>query len=227
MLVDAIILTNSSTEKAVRSTLRTMYTLRDSETEHKFNIHLVESGIDHTNVYMSLVANYMKPNEPFNYNRFINHTLDYLQGEWVIISNNDVGYERGWFSEMMKIHEMRPDIQSFSPRDPMLYMKYFDWHFIDSPDHYYESYLVTEAVMGWCIVIKRTALDKIVPFDETFDMYYQDNDYARTIESKGIEHALVRHSIATHLNTASITKLDKAKMDKMQEDKLKFENKWK
>jgi GT2 family glycosyltransferase len=169
----------------------------------------------------------MKPNEPFNYNRFINHTLDHLQGEWVIISNNDVGYERGWFSEMMKIHEMRPDIQSFSPRDPMLYMKYFDWHFIDSPNDYYESYLVTEAVMGWCIVVKRTALDKIVPFDETFDMYYQDNDYARTIESKGIKHALVRHSIATHLNTASITKLDKAKMDKMQEDKLKFENKWK
>jgi hypothetical protein len=165
MLVDAIILTNSSTEKAVRSTLRTMYTLRDSETDHNFNIHLVESGIDHTNVYMSLVANYMKPNEPFNYNRFINHALYYLQGEWVIISNNDVGYERGWFSEMMKIHEMRPDIQSFSPRDPMLYMKYFDWHFIDSPDNYYESYLVTEAVMGWCIVVKRTALDKIVPFE--------------------------------------------------------------
>jgi GT2 family glycosyltransferase len=82
-------------------------------------------------------------------------------------------------------------------------------------------------MMGWCIVIKKTALDKIIPFDEQFDMYYQDNDYAKMIESKGIKHALVRHSIVTHLNTASIVKLDKAKMNKMQTDKIKFENKWK
>jgi hypothetical protein len=227
MLVDAIILTNSNTEKAIRSTKRTMYTLRDSETDYKFNIHLVESGPDVTNEYGHLVANYIKPNEQFNYNRFINHTLDHLQGEWVIISNNDVGYERGWFTEMMKIYKERPDIESFSPKDPMLYMKYYDWHFIDSENDYFESYLVTEAMMGWCIVIKKTALDKIIPFDEQFDMYYQDNDYAKMIESKGIKHALVRHSIVTHLNTASIVKLDKAKMDKMQTDKIKFENKWK
>ena len=226
MLVDAIILTNSNTEKAIRSTKRTMYTLRDSEVVHDFNIHLVESGPDNTNNYMGLVANYIKHNEPFNYNRSINHALPYLQGEWVIISNNDVGYEKGWFSEIIKVHEKRPDIQSFSPRDPMLYMKYYDWHFIDSPSDYFESYIVTEAVQGWCIVIKRDAFNQIIPFDETFDMYYQDNDYARTIESKGIKHALVRHSIATHLNTATVTKLDKAKMDKMQEDKIKFERKW-
>jgi hypothetical protein len=227
MLVDVIILTNSNTEKAIRMTKRTMHTLHDSETEHKFNIHLVESGPDATNEYRGLTANYIKPNEPFNYNKFINHALDYLQGEWVVISNNDVGYEREWFSEMMKIHEKRPDLQSLSPRDPLFYMKYYDWHFIDSVDDYYESYLVSEAVMGWCVVIKRTALEKIVPFDETFDMYYQDNDYAKTIESKGIKHALVRYSLATHLNTATVVRLDKAKIQKMEADQIKFENKWK
>jgi GT2 family glycosyltransferase len=150
-----------------------------------------------------------------------------LQGEWVIISNNDVGYEKGWFSEIMKVHNERKDIESFSPRDPMLYMKYFDWHFINTKDTYFESYNVTEAIMGWCIVIKKKALEKIIPFDKTFDMYYQDNDYAKTIESKGIKHAIVRHAIATHLNTLSITELDKEKIDKMQKDKIKFEKKWK
>jgi GT2 family glycosyltransferase len=173
------------------------------------------------------VANYIKPNEPFNYNRFINHTLSYLKAEWVIISNNDVGYEKGWLSEIMKIHNERQDIESFSPKDPMLYMKYYDGHFINSKDKYFESYVVTEAVMGWCIVIKKTALEQIIPFDETFDMYYQDNDYAKTIESKGIKHAVVRHSIATHLNTLSITEFNKDKINKMQQDKLKFLKKWK
>jgi GT2 family glycosyltransferase len=227
MLVDVIILTNSNTFKDVRNTKRTIYSLLDSENEHCFNIILVESNINHENEYKGLVNNYIKPNESFNYNSFINYALNYLQGEWVIISNNDVGYEKGWFSEIMKVHNERKDIESFSPRDPMLYMKYFDWHFINTKDTYFESYNVTEAIMGWCIVIKKKALEKIIPFDKTFDMYYQDNDYAKTIESKGIKHAIVRHAIATHLNTLSITELDKEKIDKMQKDKIKFEKKWK
>ena len=227
MDIDVIILTNSNTNQAIKNTKRTIYTLLDSETEYKFNINLVESSINHENNYINLVANYIKPNEPFNYNRFINHTLSYLKAEWVIISNNDVGYEKGWLSEIMKIHNERQDIESFSPKDPMLYMKYYDGHFINSKDKYFESYVVTEAVMGWCIVIKKTALEQIIPFDETFDMYYQDNDYAKTIESKGIKHAVVRHSIATHLNTLSITEFNKDKINKMQQDKLKFLKKWK
>jgi GT2 family glycosyltransferase len=227
MLVDAIILTNSTTFKDVRSTKRTIYTLRDSETKYNFNIILVESSINNENEYVGLVDNYIKPCESFNYNRFINHALNYLQGEWVIISNNDVGYEKGWFSEMMKIHNERKDIESFSPKDPMLYMKYFESHFINSKDTYFESYEVTEAIMGWCIVIKKKALEQIIPFDETFDMYYQDNDYAKTIQSYGIKHAIVRHSIATHLNTLSINEYNEQKINKMQLDKLKFEKKWK
>lgn len=228
MNIDVIMLTRSKTEKDIMMTLRTLYTLRDSEVNYKFNVHLVESGDDVRSKYMEtgIISNYIIPNEPFNYNKFINIAAKNLSADWVIISNNDVGYEKNWLSEIMVASNERPDIQSFSPKDPALYIKYFDWHFINSPSKHFESYVVHEAIMGWSLVIKRSAFDTISPFDENFDMYYQDNDYANMLIKHGIKHALVKDSIACHAKTVNITKLDPEKMKKMEQDKLKFHAKW-
>jgi len=226
MNVDVIILTNSNSNQAVSMTKRTILSMQDSEADINFKVHLVESGINMATEYTPIVEAYMQPTGRFNYNRFLNIALRMCNEDWVVISNNDVGYEKGWFTEIMKVHQMRPDIHSFSPKDPVLYMKYFDWHFIQSPDLYFEDYSVSEAVMGWCLVIKRESLDKILPFDEQFDMYYQDNDYVEMLKLHGIKHALVRHSIACHYQTINIQELTESKIIKMQEDELKFRKKW-
>ena len=227
MDVDVVILTNSRNHDSVKMTERTIRSLHDSEKNHTFRVHLVDSGTDQFDVYKEVVDTYIRPNEPFNYNRFINFALQYVKHDWVLISNNDVGYERGWFTEMMTVHHIRPDIESFSPKDPMLYMICFDWHFLNTDGLYFENYGVSEAFMGWCIVIKKTALDKIVPFDEQFDMYYQDNDCVEMMKLKGIKHALVRHSIAVHLGTMRVIDVPSAeKIKKLQEDEHKFRTKW-
>ena len=106
-------------------------------------------------------------------------------------------------------------------------MIYFDWHFLNTDELYFENYKVTEGLMGWSILIKKTALDRIVPFDDQFDLYYQDNDYAEVIKSKGIKHALVRHSIAVHRGTIRVDDENKQRDRKMKEDELKFRTKWK
>jgi GT2 family glycosyltransferase len=85
---------------------------------------------------------------------------------------------------------------------------------------------VSEALMGWCIVIKKTALNKILPFDEQFDMYYQDNDYSEVIKSKDIKHALVRNSIAVHRGTVRVEDVSDEVKKKAQEDEMKFRTKW-
>ena len=226
MNVDVIILTNS-VYKNTDMCERTIRHLHDSEKEHQFKIHLVDSGEFSRHVYNDIVETYIHPNQPFNYNRFINTALQHATCDWVLISNDDVGYERGWFTEMMRVHNLRPDIESFSPKDPMLYMIYFDWHFLNTDELYFENYKVTEGLMGWSILIKKTALDRIVPFDDQFDLYYQDNDYAEVIKSKGIKHALVRHSIAVHRGTIRVDDENKQRDRKMKEDELKFRTKWK
>jgi len=98
---------------------------------------------------------------------------------------------------------------------------------MDGDAKYFESYEVSEAIMGWSLVIKKTSLDKIIPFDENFDMYYQDNDYSMMLQKNGIKHALVRDSIASHLSTLYLSQpLDDKKKHKMTEGYIKYAKKW-
>ncbi len=228
--VDVIIPTKTTGIESLTMTKRTIISMQEAEKNYKFHFHLVESGFHAYTQYKNIIDSYfMIRGEDFNYNRSINKALEATQYDWVVISNNDVGYEKNWFTEIMEIRKKRPDIDSFSPKDPMLYMKYFDWHFIESKDDYFESYKVSEAVMGWSLVMNRSVIDKISPFDEQFDMYYQDNDYAMMLEKHSIKHALVKNSIACHLGTLSIgeEKHNQKKMDKLNEGYLKFMKKWK
>ena len=222
MIVDVIILTDNTDTVMTQETIQSLH---DSETEHTFRVITVASV--RKNRYPNSSGELFIEG-PFNYNRALNKGLNYLTNEWVLISNDDVKYERKWFSNMMKVHADRPDIESFSPKDPMLYLRYFNSHFSGHQGDYFESYIVSEAFMGWSIMIKRSALDKILPLDEQFDMYYQDNDFVECLKQQGIKHALVRDSIASHLNTIYIEKESSPqKIAKMELDKLKFKNKWK
>jgi GT2 family glycosyltransferase len=221
--IDVVMLTKSGEDTSVCQ--RTLKSLHDSETDYIFRVILIESGKNFQ--YGDLVYRYITLDEEFNYNRFLNIGFKYTSSDWVLITNDDVGYEKGWLSEMMKVHQQRPDIESFSPKDPMLYMIYFTWNFVGTNDTYYESYRVSEAIMGWSILVKKTALDKILPFDEQFDMYFQDNDYGEMLKLNGIKHAVVRNSIAVHLGTMRVKdEPSDSKIKKCQEDELKFRTKW-
>ena len=222
MIVDVIILTDNTDTVMTQETIQSLH---DSETEHVFRVITVASV--RKNRYPNSSGELFIEG-PFNYNKALNKGLNYLTNDWVLISNDDVKYERKWFSNMMKVYADRPDIESFSPKDPMLYLRYFNSHFSGHQGDYFESYIVSEAFMGWSVMIKRSALDKILPLDEQFDMYYQDNDFVECLKQQGIKHALVRDSIASHLNTLFIEKpMELEKFYKLQEDMTKFKNKWK
>jgi GT2 family glycosyltransferase len=222
MIIDVIILTDSTN---VALTQRTIDTLHDSEIDFRFRVQLVDSGTQDPNRY-ACIHNYIHPESSFNYNKFLNIAFTYCQTDWVVISNDDVSYERWWFSEMMKVHDNREDIEAFSPKDPLLYARWFPNHFVGTDSKYHESYAVTEALQGWCTVIKKSALDKILPFDELFDMYYQDNDYAERLRQVGIKHALVRHSIVCHMETLNVGGMSEEKTRKFRIDEIKFRTKW-
>jgi hypothetical protein len=222
MTVDVICLAKTSSQDLYKMTLRTLGMLQDSERDHTFKIHLIESGEYYD--YTRLVTNYIRPEEKFNYNRYINLCYPYITEDWVLVINNDLRFEREWFSRVLEVYSRRPDIETFSPKCPILYAKFYDGHFIGTNEDYHESYKVTEFLSGWCLVMKRKVFALLYPWDEQFDMYYQDNDYAKRIELLGIKHALVRDSIVSHLGSKTTDRrFDKAKFD---EDELKFRKKW-
>jgi hypothetical protein len=222
MNIDVICLTKTSNEDLYQMTLRTLGMLHDSEKDYTFKVYLVESGKLYD--YSNLVTNYITPNIPFNYNKFINICYPYVTSDWVLVINNDLRFERGWFNKIVEVHNKRADIEAFSPKCPILYAEFFNGHFIGTNEEYHENYKITEFLTGWCLVIKRRVFDLLYPWDEQFDMYYQDNDYAKRLELLGIKHALVRDSIVSHLGSKTANrKFDEIKF---KQDELKFRTKW-
>jgi GT2 family glycosyltransferase len=216
MKVDVIILTDSSDEFMTQRTINSLIRSDD----HEFFIILIDSG-EYNPIKYTFHGDYLAINDSFNYNKFLNVAFKRCTSDWIVISNDDVEYSRGWFTEILKVSELRSDIESFSPRDPLFMMKYYPRDF-QSGELYYEGYQVSKYVQGWSLVIKKDALDMIRPFDEQFDMYYQDNDYAEKLKQFDIKHALVYNSLAHHLNSMNVGTINK----KFLEDEIKFRTKW-
>jgi len=217
-MVDAIILTDS---RDIEMTQRTIDSVKSAG---DVNVILVSKREDYR-IYRG-VGVYVVIKERFNYNRFINHALEHVSNDWVLISNDDVNYHPDWFNAMMKVHEQHPEIESFSPRDTVLHKIWFP-HLFSNKETYQEGYNVTELFQGWSVLLKCTVLYKIFPLDEQFDMYYQDNDLAECLKEKGIRHALVKDAKADHKNTHTIgLPYSEEKIKKSAEDELKFRTKW-
>ena len=217
-MIDVIILTDNTDPVGTQSTINSIKESVDARIilvckREDYQIH---KGVD----------TYLVIKEPFNYNRFLNHAMEHVKRDWVLISNDDVMYDKFWFDETKEVMDKRPDISSFSPMDPRLHRTYYsDMYNKDSS--YEEGYDITGYISGWAILVKKAALQEIGPFDEQFDMYYQDNDYGQQLIKHGLKHALVKSAHAYHKGTELIgIPYSEEKTKKLAEDEHKFRSKW-
>lgn len=195
MHVDVIMLSNTKNRDFYAMTRRALESLQASEEDVSFVIHLVETnkklakkGFTYPDVDLIV------PKERFGYNRFLNHGLDRCRHDWIVVSNNDVVFTKGWFSTLMKVHENHPDVLSLSPWEPK-------WHRAKAlvPEgEYLIGYRTGREVTGWCLVMHRSVVTQCALFDEQFEFWYQDDDYAMTLKKHNIKHALVPGSIVHH-----------------------------
>ena len=225
-MIDVICLTNTKNDELYKMTVNCLKSLHNSEDDYKFNVHLIESNNDSDYSFSDLSNNYYSPKIDFNYNKFLNLCNDFLNSEWIVIINNDLIFEKNWFSNIMNIHNLENDIKSFSPKDPYHFGKYFPGYFNDKNLTHVLGYNISEHIHGWCLVLHKTVWDSIYPFDDTFHMYYQDNDYSETIKSKGFKHSLVRDSIVHHLGSKTTLTPFGINDDEIKKSELTFRTKW-
>lgn len=211
MKVGVVCLTNTKDKHYFDMCYKTLSTLKMSENDIMFYVSLLESNQSISPIY----SDYNSINETglmqisyiinpctFNYNRYVNIGLSYLpECDWYLVINNDLSFTKGWLSKVIEANKDYPDIESFCPFEPDFHPKYYGNRFDGSKVQ--TGYETTAFVCGWCIVMKRDVINKIGAFDERFEFWYQDNDYAETIKSKGIKHAIVIDSHVYHLREQS------------------------
>lgn len=231
MVVDVIILSNTVNKQLFDMLKETVDSIHDSETKHKFNIIVVESNKFVTSTFTDSLAQirakFVIPQVPkFNYNLYLNIGLREGKSDYVLISNNDVVYSKKWFSEALKQFEKDPDLMSISPID-----RKWQWHSEAAFSSAKELYLgnrTSHEFAGWSFVVKRKVFSIVGKFDEQFEFYYQDNDWANMYAIFSIKHGLCTKSEAHHLLSKShkTVKPEDNRLVDMDYQHIIYKNKW-
>lgn len=223
MIVDVIILSYAKEDSVIFMNNECIDSINNSTTEHKFNIILIETESTKTYEYRQDNVTVIQPNEEFNYNKFLNIGLKYCNNDWVLISNNDTIYHRWFLEKLLEANEQDNELLSMSPMDDSwhrhaIFNKDFDIHY---------GHRTSYEIAGWSILINKSVLNRIGDFDEEFKFWYQDNDYANTLLSNNIKHALITKSKVTHLLSKSHKFIDRGKKFEMTDGLgVKFNKKW-
>jgi glycosyltransferase involved in cell wall biosynthesis len=170
----------------------------------ELEIVLIESNKKNPYTYGSDVK-VVIPNEKFNFHRFLNIGVNKSDGEFVALCNNDIVFEKNWWSAIMKVKQTNPKFMCFSPLDrsyPMM-----SEEVMPSSKKYYIGWENKKHLAAWCFVWERKVFDIVGKFDETFDFYSADDDELMTLRKYAISNVLVTASEVKHISQV-VTKKD-------------------
>ncbi|MCF7568955.1 glycosyltransferase [Sabulilitoribacter arenilitoris] len=196
--------------------------------------------------------NYEVPNlkiivieEVFNFHKFLNVGISHSKGEYYILSNNDVIFDKNWLVELFKVASTNRTLKSFSPYDAKSNKLPNE---VVLNNDYVCGYQIQKHITGWCIVMHNSVIKKIKKLDERFNFYYADFDYAMQLIKYNINHALVTKAKVLHLegranNQGQLLELEKLPKrtpkyiikenwvwvlndDKMIDAVIKYHDKW-
>jgi len=196
--IDVIILSNTLNLEFYNLLQRCIDSIY-SNTSIQTNIIIVETNTKLKGKNIPLAVNkniqFVFPDEPFNYNRFLNFGIEKAESEHILISNNDVIYNPNCLN---KLYESLKIYDSVSPWDLASSYKFFN-----QKTTFIEGNTVGQHVTGYSIMVKRNTLNIIGKFDERFSFWYQDNDYCNLLKHHNLKHALVTDALCTHLGSQS------------------------
>lgn len=200
--LNAIFLSRTSSQEIYKMTMDCINSLVSSE-KNNCNVTikyiLIESNKDYYNEgyhYPDFVT-VIIPEQAFNFHLFLNIGIRSDSADYYALCNNDIIFEPDWFSEILRVADKNPKINSFSPIDYDSTKLSADEQ--RSPKSYFLGYESGRHVSGWCIVLRHELLNIIGMLDEKFDFYYADDDYGMTLRHYNQYHAIVLQSRAKHL----------------------------
>lgn len=196
--LSVIILSYAIDEEVYQMNCRAVDSLLSSEQwgKNDLEILLIESNRESAYKYNERVRVLM-PEEKFGFHRFFNIGLDHTSGEFVAFCNNDIVFEKGWWSAIQKVKAEHPKFLCFSPVDSSYSMMAEE---IAKGKEFVIGWENKRHFAAWCFVWERKVFKTIGRFDETFDFYSADDDELQTLHYWAIPNVLVTSSEVKHLS---------------------------
>lgn len=221
--LDIIITTNSKNEELFRMTDNAIKSLRNSVGGNNFKIIVVETNSESKEYNEANVT--VKPNQPFQINKFYNLGALHSKSDYLLVSNNDVIYDSNWWVHMKKAfveNNLDTACLQCTNEQPDIYSKWI------KQKHTFKNLEGYEWFFGqaWCITSK--VRDWLFPLDENIHFYFNDDDMVMRLKERGCKHQLVYKSKMEHLQAKShdILKQEGRYYDVTWGSKSYFDRKW-
>jgi GT2 family glycosyltransferase len=224
-MIQVIMLSNTANPQIHKMTQNAINSLRESLPD--CGITVVETNQGEVKYEGALVY---QPQEKFNYNRFINLGYAYVDRvresaevnphPYVMIANNDLIFDKNWWKAMERAFKY-DKLDSASPINEGWFQH------LDIKNDVELGWGIGKHFCGWALVFKREVFEKLLPLDEQFEFFCQDNDLANTMQSLGMKHALVKKSRVKHLTSQSHSLVDSATHRHYTDDMVElYHKKW-
>ena len=221
--IDIIILSCAHTSALKSMTNNCIESLMNSEDAKniKFNVMVIESNVDLL-PYQYPCSRTFYTDKKFGYNRYMNIGIELTSSSLICLCNNDLIFHDLWATNMLKAFE-QCNLSSGSPVCSIHHPKIH----IELDSGIYFGYGVRHEISGWCIFLKREVLSFTGRLDENYEFWCSDNDYANTLFTLGLKHALVTSSVVDHLESRTlVSKTIDEQQQFIDKDLTYFKKKW-
>ena len=118
-LLSVIILSYAVDDGVYQMNCNALDSLYDSEDwwQGELEVLLIESCKTSNYHYLHEGMRIIVPDGVFNFHRYFNIGLENSSGEFLAFCNNDILFEKGWFSAIIKVKREHPRFKCFSPLD--------------------------------------------------------------------------------------------------------------
>lgn len=163
------------------------------------NIIVIESN---NKVFYERASLTIHPEQPFNYNRYLNIGAAAGTGKHIFFGNNDLIFIGDWAKQI--VGEMnKHNVVSASPFSPKMNVS-------DITSYYGEvffGYDLVSTFCGWAFVWRRDFYNQVGGLDEDFTFWCSDNAVVNQLKNNHQRHMLVTSSLVFHFGRTTLAHL--------------------
>ncbi|HPQ79964.1 MAG TPA: glycosyltransferase, partial [Candidatus Dojkabacteria bacterium] len=181
-------------------------------------------------------------NEPFHFGKLYNWAVKQIDGEYMLMLNNDIKVlNDGWLESMLEWCQL-PEVGSvgaklYYPNGKIQHAGVIvgaggaaahSHRLMDGGDFGYEGAIVNVrnylAVTGACVMVKRKLFLDMGGFDEQFDPAYQDVDFGIRLYERGLYNVYTPYSELIHYE--SVSRFEDKGLESDESNAEKLRKKW-
>lgn len=207
-------------------------------TDYPFRLILIDNGSGQdTEEYLKKIEEgsqceieLIRNRENLGFIKAVNQGLRISREPYICIMNNDTIATRGWLKDMVDVMNSRSDIGIVNPSSNTSGQFPEEGESIDAYalrlKHHVGNLQELYACRGFCMLIKREAVEKVGLFDEDFGMgYFEETDYSYRAQRAGFKIFRVKSSYVYHREGGSFKDFPEKRL-LFEANEKRFFKKW-